>query len=70
MKYFIACELGIANVLQRYFCWTSNSLWVEEIPNVLDPNKTMFLLNGKDKIVRSDVSPYSLGHSPNTQLSL
>jgi len=66
MKYFIACELGIANVLQRYFCWTSNSLWVEEIPNVLDPNKTMFLLNGKDKIVRSDVSQYSLARSPST----
>lgn len=56
MRYFVGTELGVANLLQRHFCWTSNSLWFEEIPNARDPAKTLFVLGGKDDIVHSEVS--------------
>lgn len=60
MRYFVGTELGVANLLQRHFCWTSNSLWFEEIPNARDPHKTFFLLGGKDDIIHSEVSPPSM----------
>jgi len=63
MRYFVGTELGVANLLQRHFCWTSNSLWFEEIPNALDPHKTLFLLGGKDDIVHSErVKRYLTAH--------
>jgi hypothetical protein len=56
MRYFVGTELGVANLLQRHFCWTSNSLWFEEIPNARDPHKTLFMLGGKDDIIHSEVN--------------
>ncbi|KAL0949481.1 hypothetical protein HGRIS_009534 [Hohenbuehelia grisea] len=53
MRYFVAAELGVANLLQRHFDWSSNALWYEEIPNARDPNKTFFLIAAKDEIVNS-----------------
>jgi len=55
MYYFISSEVGVANVLQRHFDWSTNSLWCEEIPHAKDPSKSMFVLGGKDSIVNSDV---------------
>jgi hypothetical protein len=58
MRYFVGCELGVSNLLQRHFCWTSNSLWLEEIPNATDPSKTLFVMGGKDVIVHTEVSDF------------
>jgi hypothetical protein len=55
MHYFVASELGICNLLRKHYCWTSNSLWFEEIPNATDPTKTFFLLGGKDEILSAEV---------------
>jgi hypothetical protein len=63
MRYFVGCELGVSNVLQRHFCWTSNSLWFEEIPNATDQSKTFFCMGGKDNIVDTEVSDWSLSHA-------
>ncbi|KAF8351387.1 hypothetical protein F5887DRAFT_1194857 [Amanita rubescens] len=54
MQYFVSTELGVANLLQRHFDWSSNSLWFEEIPNARDPAKAIFMLGGKDAIVNSE----------------
>ncbi|KAM6495816.1 hypothetical protein JOM56_008522 [Amanita muscaria] len=63
MYYFVATELGVANLLRRHFDWVSNSLWCEEIPNVRDPTKTLVVLGGKDDIVSSErVTRYLLSH--------
>ena len=56
IKYFVGTELGVANFLQRHFDWSSNALWYEEIPNARDPQKTMFVLGGKDSIIDANVS--------------
>jgi hypothetical protein len=58
MRYFVGTELGVVNLLQRHFCWTSNSLWFEEIPNARDPHKSFFLLGGKDDIVHAEVGRF------------
>lgn len=55
MRYFVSTELGVANLLQRHFDWSSNALWYEEIPNARDHTKTLFVLGGKDDIVNSEV---------------
>ena len=57
MRYFVGTELGVANLLQRHFDWSSNSLWYEEIPGARDPVRTMFFLGGKDAIVCAEVRP-------------
>jgi len=62
IRYFVGSELGVSNLLQRHFCWTSNSLWFEEIPNARDQSKTFFLLGGKDEIVHTEVSDRSFPH--------
>ena len=69
MRYFVGCELGVSNVLQRHFCWTSNSLWFEEIPNATDQSKTFFCMGGKDIIVDTEVSDRSLSHAHNILLT-
>jgi hypothetical protein len=61
MRYFVSTELGVANLLQRHFDWTSNSLWFEEIPNARDPSRTFFLLGGKDDIVCAEVGSIPSG---------
>jgi hypothetical protein len=58
MRYFVATELGICNLLRKHYCWTSNSLWFEEIPNATDPTKTLFLLGGKDIILNPEVKSF------------
>ncbi|KAF5390685.1 hypothetical protein D9757_002725 [Collybiopsis confluens] len=54
VRYFVGTELGVVNLLQRNFDWSSNSLWYEEIPNARDPSKTLFLLGDKDSIVSTE----------------
>jgi hypothetical protein len=56
MRYFVGTELGVANLLQRHFNWSSNSLWCEEIPDAYNPEKTLFVLGGKDDIINAKVS--------------
>ncbi|WWD20201.1 hypothetical protein CI109_104677 [Kwoniella shandongensis] len=51
LYYFIACEVGIANYIQRNFDWTENTLFFDEIPNATDPTKTAFFLGGHDIII-------------------
>jgi len=51
IKYFVGMELGVAYYIQRHFCWSSNTLWYDEIPNGHDPSKAMFIIGGKDDIV-------------------
>lgn len=58
MRYFVATELGVANLLQRHFDWSSNALWYEEIPNARDPTKTLFVLGAKDEILNAAVSTF------------
>lgn len=58
MRYFVSAELGVANFLQRHFDWAANALWYEEIPNARDPTKALFILGGKDAILRADVSAF------------
>ncbi|KAH9482722.1 hypothetical protein JR316_0004822 [Psilocybe cubensis] len=69
MRYFVGTEIGVVNLLQRHFCWTSNSLWFEEIPNPTDLHKTLFLLGGKDDIVHSErVKKYLTSHGAGDNL--
>jgi len=53
MGYFVSTELGVANLIQRHFDWSSNALWCEEIPNARDTSKTLFVLGGKDNIMNA-----------------
>ncbi|KAJ4478210.1 hypothetical protein J3R30DRAFT_3333115 [Lentinula aciculospora] len=63
VRYFVGTELGVVNLLQRNFDWSSNSLWYEEIPNARDPSKTLFLLGEKDSIIApSRVKLYLRSH--------
>ncbi|KAJ8086715.1 hypothetical protein PM082_005538 [Marasmius tenuissimus] len=63
VRYFVGRELGVANLLQRHFDWSSNSLWFEEIPNARDPSKALFLLGGKDGILNAPrVKKYLTSH--------
>ncbi|KAF9268049.1 hypothetical protein L218DRAFT_918278 [Marasmius fiardii PR-910] len=63
IRYFVGTELGVANLLQRHFDWSSNSLWFEEIPNARDPSKALFLLGGKDGILNAErVKRYLTSH--------
>jgi len=63
MRYFVGSEVGVANLLQRHFDWSSNALWYDEIPNARDPSKTFFLVGGKDDIVNAQrVKRYLTSH--------
>ncbi|TFY78761.1 hypothetical protein EWM64_g5252 [Hericium alpestre] len=63
MRYFVGMELGVANLLQRHFDWSSNSLWYEDIPNARDPSKAKFFLGGNDAILQADrVKRYLTSH--------
>ena len=53
MRYFVGSELGIALMLQRFFDWSSNITWCEEIPAVTDSHKTAFFLSEKDSILNA-----------------
>ncbi|KAF9076719.1 hypothetical protein BDP27DRAFT_1312478 [Rhodocollybia butyracea] len=54
VRYFVSTELGVVNLLQKNFDWSSNSLWFEEIPNARDPSKALFLFGDKDSIVATN----------------
>jgi hypothetical protein len=60
MYYFVCSEIGVANFLHRHFDWSASSLWYEELPHAKDPSSSMFVLGGKDFIVNSGVSGFSL----------
>ncbi|KAJ7781160.1 hypothetical protein B0H16DRAFT_1497273 [Mycena metata] len=63
VNYFVATELGVANLLRRHFDWSSNALWFEEIPDARDPSKAFFLLGGKDSIINAErVKKYLTSH--------
>ncbi|KAJ7179062.1 hypothetical protein C8R46DRAFT_1173508 [Mycena filopes] len=63
VSYFVATELGVANLLRRHFDWSSNALWFEEIPNARNPSKAFFLLGGKDSIINAErVKKYLTSH--------
>lgn len=55
MRYFVGEEVGIALLLQRYFDWSANILWFEEIPHALDTHSTMFILAEKDSILDANL---------------
>lgn len=63
MRYFIANEIGVANLLQRHFDWSANALWFEEIPNSRDERRTKFVFGGKDNIMNAArVNRYLTAH--------
>ncbi|TCD64755.1 hypothetical protein EIP91_003646 [Steccherinum ochraceum] len=51
IKYFVSMELGVAYYIQRHFCWSSNTLWYDEIPDARNPHKAKFVIGGKDDLV-------------------
>lgn len=51
MRYFVARELGTANTLCRYFDWSSNILWPNEIEKLQDGRRTRFYLAEEDAIL-------------------
>lgn len=53
MRYFVGEEIGIATMLQRYFDWSANILWFEEIPNALSNRDTCFFISEKDAILNA-----------------
>jgi hypothetical protein len=55
IKFFVASELGVVNLLQRHFDWSGNALWFQDIPHGRDPARTMFFVGGQDAIVRAEV---------------
>ncbi|KAI3476460.1 hypothetical protein L1887_61958 [Cichorium endivia] len=53
MRYFVARELGTANTLCRYFDWSSNILWPNEIERLADAKYTRFYLAEEDAILNA-----------------
>lgn len=51
MRYFVAREVGTANTLCRYFDWSSNILWPDEIERLKDGKRTRFYLAEEDAIL-------------------
>ncbi len=51
MRYFVAREVGTANTLCRYFDWSSNILWPNEIEKLQDGKRTRFYLAEEDAIL-------------------
>lgn len=51
MRYFVAREVGTANTLCRYFDWSSNILWPNEIERLGDGKRTRFYLAEEDAIL-------------------
>ncbi|UZJ54002.1 hypothetical protein CBS101457_003322 [Exobasidium rhododendri] len=52
ISYFVASELGTANMLFRHFDWSSCLLWPQDdVPNLRDPHACQFYLAEEDSIV-------------------
>ena len=56
MNYFASTEIGIANLLQRHYDWTANTLFFEEIPHALDPSRNKFIVANDDVVLCAPVS--------------
>lgn len=56
MNYFVSTEIGIANLLQRQFDWTANTLFFEEIPHARDPARNKFIVAHDDVVYCAPVS--------------
>ncbi len=57
MNYFVSTEMGIANLLQRQFDWTANTLFFEEIPHARDPSRNKYIVANDDVVLCAPVSP-------------
>lgn len=55
MSFFVATELGVANLLHRNFQWSHNNLWIEDMPHARDPMRSLYVIGGKDDIVNAQV---------------
>lgn len=53
MRYFVASEMGVANLLQRHFDWTANCLYPDEVPAFTDPSRTTVFIGAKDAIINA-----------------
>ena len=54
ISYFVARELGTANMLFRHFDWSSCLLWPQdEVPNLHDPHACQVYLAEEDVIVNA-----------------
>ncbi|KAH7105511.1 hypothetical protein BKA62DRAFT_689909 [Auriculariales sp. MPI-PUGE-AT-0066] len=63
MRYFVGCEVGIAQTIQCRFNWAENTLFFEDIPQGHDPRFARFYLGGMDSIVASArVKRYLMDH--------
>ncbi|PKI83050.1 hypothetical protein MVES_002982 [Malassezia vespertilionis] len=51
LRYFVAREVGTANVLMRNFDWSANVLLLDEIPHRTDPQRVRIYLAGSDTVV-------------------
>jgi hypothetical protein len=49
--------MGIANLLQRQFDWTANTLFFEEIPHARDPSRNKYIVANDDVVLCAPVSP-------------
>jgi len=56
MNYFVSTEMGIANLLQRQFDWTANTLFFEEIPHARDPSRNKYIVANDDVVLCAPVS--------------
>jgi hypothetical protein len=64
MNYFVSTEMGIANLLQRQFDWTANTLFFEEIPHARDPSRNKYIVANDDVVLCAPVSPPRRTRSP------
>ncbi|GAA99822.1 uncharacterized protein L969DRAFT_43942 [Mixia osmundae IAM 14324] len=53
MRYFVARELGVAITLSRYFDWSSNITFFEDIPDPTSRHHTLICLAEADSILSS-----------------
>jgi hypothetical protein len=53
MHYFVASEMGVANLLQRHFDWTANCLYPDEVPAFTDSTRTTVFIGAKDAIINA-----------------
>ncbi|KAI0005030.1 hypothetical protein BJV74DRAFT_806468 [Russula compacta] len=63
MNYFVSTEMGIANLLQRQFDWTANTLFFEEIPHARDPSRNKFIVANDDVVLCAQrIKRYLVSH--------
>ncbi|KAI0307150.1 hypothetical protein B0F90DRAFT_1622813 [Multifurca ochricompacta] len=63
MNYFVSTEMGIANLLQRQFDWTANTLFFEEIPHSRNPSRNKFIMANDDVVLCAQrIKRYLVSH--------